>query len=263
MSSIKYEQLNDFQKQQLLDKLYIKEELSFQDISDKYDTYPNKLRRDAKKFNIKIRDKSEAQKNALKTGKHKHPTKGTKRSSGVKAKIGKSVMNSWDNLSEHELEKRRQKSKDNWESMEDDTRAEILRMANEAARLSSKTGSKLEKFLLDKLLEDGHKVDFHKEQMLSNTRLQVDLFLPTMNLAIEVDGPSHFSPIWGQEALQRNQKYDEKKNGLLTGKGLGLIRIKQTKDFSTSRANIIYQKIVEIINQQIFKKNSLIEIEDN
>lgn len=263
MSSINYDKLNDSQKKHILDTLYLGKKLSFQDIAEKYDTYANKLRRDAKKFNIKIRDKSQAQKNALNTGKHKHPTKGKERSSSTKAKIGKGVMKSWDSLSDAELELRRDKGRANWETMDDQTKADILKLANEAARLSSKTGSKLEKFLLNKLLQDGYKIDFHKEQMLSNTKLQIDLFLPTMNLAIEVDGPSHFSPIWGQEALDRNKKYDEKKNGLLTGKGLSLIRVKQTKDFSIARANLIYQRISDIITNKIFTNTSLIEIEDN
>lgn len=263
MSSTNYEHLNEFQKKQLLEKLYLKDKLSFHDIAIKYNTYPNKLRRDAIKFNISIRDKSQAQKNALKTGKHKHPTKGTQRSINVKNKIGNSVMKSWDSLSKDQLKARQEKSKANWEAMDDQAKADILKLANEAARMSSKTGSKLEKFLLDRLLKDGYKVDFHKEQILSNTKLQIDLFLPTMNLAIEVDGPSHFSPIWGDEALKRNKRYDEKKNGLLVGKGLSLIRVKQTKDFSIARANIIYQEIIKIFQTKTFQTNSLIEIEDN
>ncbi len=263
MSSINYENLNEAQRKQLLNDLYLKNKLSFHDIAIQYNTYANKLRRDAKKFNIKIRDKSQAQKNALKTGKHKHPTKGQERSLTTKAKIGKGVMRSWDSLSDEELRARQDKSRANWETMDDQTKADILKLANEAARLSSKTGSKLEKYLLDRLLQEGYKIDFHKEQMLSNTKLQIDLFLPTMNLAIEVDGPSHFSPIWGEDALERNKRYDEKKNGLLTGKGLSLIRVKQTKDFSMARANIIYQQLLDIITNQTFKSTSLIEIEDN
>jgi very-short-patch-repair endonuclease len=120
-------------------------------------------------------------------------------------------------------------------------------MANEAVRATSKTGSKLEKYLLQKLLADGYKVDFHKEQTLLNTKLQIDLFLPTHNIAIEVDGPSHFEPVWGDDSLNRNKKYDAKKEGLITGKGWGLIRIKQTKDFSKSRADVIYTRLIENI----------------
>jgi very-short-patch-repair endonuclease len=97
------------------------------------------------------------------------------------------------------------------------------------------------------LLKNGYKTDFHKEHILSNTKLQIDLFLPTMNIAIEVDGPSHFLPVWGDDVLLKNQKYDKKKTGLIIGKGLSLIRIKQTRDFSKSRADLIVIKLLAAI----------------
>ena len=64
-----YNKLSDADKLTLINKLYIENKNSFADIAIMYGTYANKIRRDAKKFNIEIRDKSEAQKNALKTGK--------------------------------------------------------------------------------------------------------------------------------------------------------------------------------------------------
>jgi hypothetical protein len=72
--------LSDQDKKDLILSLYSEQGKSFADIAVMYDTYANRIRRDAKKLNIKIRDKSEAQKNALKTGKHSHPTKGKERS---------------------------------------------------------------------------------------------------------------------------------------------------------------------------------------
>ena len=47
-------------------------------------------------------------------------------------------------------------------------------------------GPKLEHYILQSLIKDGYKVDFHKEQVLSNTKLQIDLFLPTMNVAMRL-----------------------------------------------------------------------------
>jgi very-short-patch-repair endonuclease len=262
MSSQNYDSLNDTTKKQLILDTYLNKKMSFGDIAEQYNTYANKIRRDAKKFKVPIRDKSLAQKNALSTGKHKHPTKGMSRSEDTKNKIGNGVMQSWESLSAKELKQRKQKSKTNWEKLSIEDKENIVKAANDAARLSSKVGSKLEKFLLNKLLVDGWHVDFHKEQILSNTKLQIDLFLPTINLAIEVDGPSHFLPIWGEDALKKNQKYDEKKNGLIIGKGLKLIRIKQTHDFSQARSNILYKKLLEVLNNKLYQTNSLIEIED-
>lgn len=261
-----YNKLSDNEKKKLINQLYHKENKSFQQIAEKVGTYSNKIRRDAMKFNIPIRDKSEAQKNALDNGVTKHPTKGKTRSNATKQKIGLGVMNSWDSLSSSELKNRQDKARDQWSRMNDDQKANMIKMANEAVRLSSKTGSKLEKFLLKKLIENNIKVDFHKEQNLLNTKLQIDLFLPELNIAVEVDGPSHFLPVWGDDALQRNIKYDNKKTGLLLGKGCVIIRVKQTKDFSPSRGQLIFEQVLnqiqKIKNQFPDKDNRIIEIGD-
>jgi very-short-patch-repair endonuclease len=261
-----YNELSDKQKKDFLIQQYEHNLRSFQDIATECGTYANKIRRDAVKYKINIRDKSEAQKIALKTGRIDHPTQGKQRSSETKTKIGLSVMESWENLEDKELEQRKNKARQNWESLSEDTKENILKQANVAVRKASKEGSKLEIFLFNSLLKDGYRVDFHKEQTLLNTKLQIDLFLPTINVAIEVDGPSHFEPVWGKETLSRNKVYDNKKTGLILGKGLVLIRIKQSHDFSKSRALIIYQKLNEILQkiQQSFpnKDNRNIEIGD-
>lgn len=260
MSHKKYDALSDTEKTSLLNEYYVKNKLSFADIANKFETYANKIRRDAKKLDIPIRTKSEAQKNALHSGKHNHPTKGKTRDESTKIKIGLSVLNSWATMSESDLEDRKNKSKLQWEKKSDEEKQNIQQSANKAVREASKTGSKLEKFLYSSLVKNGYRVDFHKEQMLSNTRLHIDMFLTTMNIAIEVDGPSHFKPVWGSDALQKNQKYDQKKTGLLLGKGVKIIRIKQTKDFSQSRSNIVYDRLIHAIDE-LKSNNTLNTIE--
>lgn len=64
-----YKQMSDAEKQKLIQDLYVDNKLSFADIAKKYGTYPNQIRRDALKFNLPVRNKSEAQINALKSGK--------------------------------------------------------------------------------------------------------------------------------------------------------------------------------------------------
>ena len=261
---MKYTELSENEKKKILLQEYEVNNKSFQDIAESLGTYANKVRRDAIKYKINIRDKKEAQKNALRTGKSKHPTQGIERSEEVKNKIGKGVMNSWENLDETELEQRREKARLNWEKLSDDVKQNILREANTAVREASKTGSKLEKYLLYRMLQDNYRVDFHKEYSLLNTKLQIDLFLPTLNVAIEVDGPSHFQPVWGTDALKRNKTYDNKKTGLILGKGLVLIRVIQTKDFSKAQANKIYNdlsvQLDQIKNKFPNKDNRLIII---
>lgn len=262
-----YTNLTDAEKKRILHQEYEVNKKSFQEIAKSMGTYANKLRRDAIKYEIKIRDKKEAQKTALASGRSSHPTKGKERSEEVKSRIGNGVMKAWDNLDETTLQQRKDKARQNWEKLSDDEKANILREANLAVRAASKTGSKLEHYLFNRLIEDGYKVDFHKEQSLLNTKLQIDLFLPKLNVAIEVDGLSHFEPVWGQDALKRNQGYDNKKTGLILGKGLVLIRVVQKKDFSKSRAHAIYEQLVPILEkiQQQFpnKDNRNIILGDN
>lgn len=244
-----YNDLNDNAKKDILLKEYSDLKKSFQEIALIYNTYANKLRRDAIKFDISIRSKSDAQKNALTKGVAKHPTKGKERSEDEKVKIGFGVMKNWENLDKKTLDSRKKKAKDNWEKLSDDEKSNMISSANAAVRTASKNGSKLEKFILECLLTDGYKVDFHKEQTLSNTKLQIDLFLPKLNVAIEVDGPSHYEPVWGEDALERNKSYDNKKTGLILGKGSVLIRLKQTKDFSPSRARVLYNQTKDILEK--------------
>lgn len=264
-----YHKLSDADKSNLIKDLYENQNKSFKEIADNLGTYANKIRRDAIKYSIKIRDKSEAQKNALITGKHTHPTKGKKRSDETKQKIGKSVLDSWEKLTDDQILKRKIKAKENWEKLTDDEKKYIQKKATEAVRVSSKQGSKLENFLVNALIQDGYKIQFHQEQTLANTKLQIDILIPNMNVAIEVDGPSHFAPVWGDDTLKRNIKYDQKKTGLILGKGLALIRIKQTMDFSKSRSILIYNKLKELLDNiskqfpTIDNRNFLIEDKDN
>jgi very-short-patch-repair endonuclease len=243
-----YCSMNDVEKEKIIRQLYEKENYSFMDIASKLNTYANKIRRDAKKFNINIKNKSEAQKNALNTGKHKHPTKNKGHNEQTKKKIGLSVVENWDSMSEAELDNRRNKAKENWEKLSNDTKKNMRDKANRAVRVSSKTGSKLENYILEKLLELGYKVDFHKEQALVNTKLQIDLYIPELSTAIEVDGPSHFLPVWGEDVLKRNIAYDQKKTGLILGKGMVIIRVKQVADFSPTRADSIVQQLSTILD---------------
>jgi very-short-patch-repair endonuclease len=98
----------------------------------------------------------------------------------------------------------------------------------------------MERFLLQRLTEEGFRVDFHKDHWLKNQQLQVDLFIPSLRAAIEVDGPSHFKPVWGMDNLIKNQRADRQKTGLILENGLVMIRIKQEKKLSQR-----YQREVE------------------
>jgi len=247
-------------------KLYKDDNLSPYEIAEKLSTYPNKVRRRLVKLGVVLRDKSTSQSVALSSGRHKHPTKGLKRSESVKIKISEGLATNWANMSDENREKRVQQGRDYWKSLTDLEKQNLRRAAAVAVRKTSKTGSKLENFLLKSLQNLGYVVEYHVEDLVKNEKLQIDLYLPKLGIAIEVDGPSHFFPIWGEDSLKRHQASDRQKNGLLMSKGFKIIRIKHiSKKLSQKGERDLLAAVVEqleIIKTQPKKNtNFMIELE--
>lgn len=251
---------------EFLVKEYLSNRRSFGDIAKQLGTYSNKIRRAAIKFGIEPRDKSDAQSVALKSGRHKHPTKGQKRTEEVKIKISETLAETWENLSEEEYARRVEMARQQWEEMPKEQREKLRKAAAEAVRKTTKEGSRLEKFLLNSLREQGFQVQFHRKGLIMNERLEVDLFLPELKTAIEVDGPSHFFPIWGPESLARNIRSDAQKSGLLITKGFAIIRVRHiSKHISNKHKRDLLSKVLGTLSsiQNKFPKENerLIEIE--
>ena len=229
--------------------LYQKQSWSTYQIAEKLNTYPNKIRRILQKHGIVLRKATDAQKNALDKGRAKHPTAGTQRSTSTKQKISESQGLVWDNLTEQQKLHRSQIGKKAWEQKSEIEKENLILQAQEAVRESSRKGSKLEHFLLGELSKANIKVEFHKEHWLQNQNLQIDLYLPTYRVAIEVDGPSHFKPVWGQDNLARNIKADQQKTGLILQGDLVMIRIKQDKSLTQRYTRDILQKLLTLLEE--------------
>ena len=206
---------------------YVENNRSTYWISEKLGTYPNKVRRALKFLGVDLKSKSEAQSNALKSGRHKHPTKGRKRTEEERIKISEGMANHWENMSEEERDRRIALAKKQWEEMTENEKSELRSMAAEAVRRASQEGSKIEKFLKEGLTSEGYDVIFHMKGLIPSENLEVDLFVPSLKTAIEIDGPAHFLPIWGEDSLQKNIRSDAKKSGLILSKGYCMIRVKQ------------------------------------
>jgi very-short-patch-repair endonuclease len=106
----------------------------------------------------------------------------------------------------------------------------MLDAAIKSIQLAGKEGSKLEKFIYKELSNVGYKVEFHKKHLIQNQNLEIDMYVPSLKTIIEIDGPSHFLPIWGEEKLQKQIKADFHKTGLILSKGMIIIRIKHLSD---------------------------------
>jgi very-short-patch-repair endonuclease len=245
---------------------YDQKERSPLDIAKEHGTYPNKIRRELIKYGFILRDKSEAQSLALKYGRHKHPTRNQKRPDNVKIKISNAMAKNWDDMSETEKNRRINMGKDQWAAMPNEEKAIMQHAATEAVRKASREGSKLEKFLRKALHDSGYEVLFHIENIIPNEKLQVDLFIPELKTVIEIDGPSHFYPIWGEENLARNIASDDKKNKRLLTYGYIVLRIKYVcKTLSEKHKRKVLEEILKSLesfsnNFPTFEKR-LVEIE--
>jgi hypothetical protein len=239
---------------------------SVREIADLYKTYPNKIARLLKTSGETLRTKEEAAKLAVDKGKIKPPMLGKKRSQIEKDNISKKRSNRWKEMSEKDLGEFKKNAKDRWESQTDEERVDRQYKARQAIRLASTEGSKAEKFLYERLTRAGYDVIIHKKGLISGERYEVDLYIPSLLVAIEIDGPQHFLPIYGEQSLNKNIKYDSVKNGALISRGMCIIRVKYLMKHNSQQVNT---KLFELVVEQLKKieqkfpdlNNRMIELE--
>jgi very-short-patch-repair endonuclease len=224
------------------------------------------VRRRAIKAGVKPRSRSEAQALALKEGRAQHPTEGISRSEEVKKTISEGVAKSWEDISEEERKRRSEMSKKQRENMSPAEVRALHKAAGEGIRKAAKEGSKMENFIFEGLTSMGYLVEFHKTRFVANQNLEIDLFLPEHSIAIEIDGPSHFEPIWGEKSLIKTKRYDYQKSGLLVKHGICVLRVKHvnkniSKKLMRDALEKISKKVKNVIENFPEKSNLLVELE--
>ena len=195
------------------------------EIAEEIGTYSKKIERILKKNNVTIRSKAEAMKLAIEKGRADHPTEGKKMSDETKLAISKGVEKAWKEMPEESKKQFVEGAKKRWDDMDPVKKKEMQSKAGAALREACIEGSKAERFLKEKIQEMGYEVVMHKKGLIQGN-FEIDLLLPELKTIIEVDGPQHFLPIFGEEKLAETVKLDSIKNGLLIGKGFCVIRIK-------------------------------------
>jgi len=245
--------MNDFfnsydeERLEAYETFYNQSNMSWVEIASILETYPNKVRRDALALGIKSRDKSDAQKVALSEGRQQHPTEGKSVSLETKKKISESQGKVWDELSEEEKIGRSEIGRISWNKKTPSERAEFFKKSSEALQEASQNGSKMENHLFEMLVRAGYRVEKHKEQILQNEKFHIDLYIPSIRTAVEIDGPLHFEPVYGEDKLQRRQAADLQKNGLILSAGMVLLRVKLTKRESQRNNRYICDQVLSIL----------------
>lgn len=199
---------------------------SVRDLCKKYNSYPSKIHSILKSVGAKIRTKSEAQSLNIATGKVPHPTEGKERSHKTKLKISKKLHQQWIEMSEEDKLHRSEVSKEHWENRSETEKKEFRDQGYQAIREAAEKGSKMEHFLVDEINNAGFTALHHKNRMLPNINLEVDILVSDLKVVIEADGPSHQKPIWGEDSFEKRLKSDLEKNGLLLSAGYVVIRCK-------------------------------------
>ena len=234
-------------------------------IAKELGTYPKKIERILKKNGHQLRSKAEAQSLAISSGRTKHPTKGRERSEQEKLKISIGTEKSWREMSEDQKKHISDQARKRWEKIPADKKRSMQESAGRALRQAAVEGSKAEKSLRDDLMEAGYDVVLHKKDLISGN-YEIDLFLPGLKTIIEIDGPQHFMPVFGEKQLRDTTKFDSIKNGLLISKGYCVIRIKYTCSHMSQSVGRKLWKMVSGEIEKIEKKfppkhKRLIELE--
>lgn len=103
-------------------------------------------------------------------------------------------------------------------------------------QIKHKCRSKAETYLCNLI-----KTEFPNFEIQENVRtilsgsLEIDIFLPSKKLAIELNGPVHFFPIWGQETLEKVQNKDLRKQIEIQKLGLNLLVVDISRLNSTKK----------------------------
>lgn len=236
-----------------LRKLYCEQGLSLRKMSEKLKRPVSAITKYMDQYGIERRTKSDAQKGYL--SDNDHPMQGKHHTEEAKKKISASLGDFWDSLDPDQRAEYRQLVgsgwRKRWASMSNAERENMIASLNAANRQQQGHGSRFERFLADELRSRGYVVEERSNNYIANAKQEVDLALTHEGIMIEVDGPTHFMPIYGEEALERQEAKDADKDDYLISAGFSVLRI---QDNNGPLSQVRIEKIVTEI-ERIKKTN--------
>jgi len=230
-------------------RLYQDDGLSMRQVATKMGVPLASLSRFMKKHGILSRDKAQAQKNYLRD--HQHQMQGKKHTDASKQKISKGLGEFWEKLSDDDKEELKRKIgsawRRKWQKMSEQDRKMMMESLSNKAKESQGAGSRFERYVAENLRKRGYLVEERSTNYTAGKQFEIDIALPKERVAIEIDGPTHFLPIHGEEHLKTQQERDARKDELLNSAGYNVLRIRDNNGpLSQVRIDKIEQAIKEI-----------------
>ena len=105
-----------------------------------------------------------------------------------------------------------------------------------------KERSHLENFLFLKVKETFPLLEVIISDREQCSGLELDFYFPDLNSAIEINGPVHYDPIYGETYLQSIQERDFRKNEICKLKRIKLFVVKNYGKFTNDLGNLIWTR---------------------
>lgn len=232
------------------------------EVAKKYNMALTTVTRILKKSGV-TRSRSESQKLALEKGKSINPTKGVGHSKATKEALSENGAHRWARLTGPERQVFKDRAKERWDLIDPEKKKEMQSLAGSALQKTTKEGSLAEKLVAQALIDAGYVVRRQVKNYM-NGAYEIDILLPDDGIVVELDGPQHFLPIWGEERLQKTIQNDMTKNGVLMGYGLTVIRVKYivknlTEKIKRDLCSQVKKLVASVVANKTDKK--LIEVE--
>ncbi len=112
--------------------------------------------------------------------------------------------------------------------------------------------SKLEVWLESNLLSKYPGLEFHFNRT-DSINSELDIYVPSLELAFELNGPVHYEPIYGKEKLKRIKNNDNRKFQACLERQIELciIDVSKIRYFKESTSKPVLDIIVDIINKKL------------
>ena len=238
--------------------------VSTKSLADANGVNPTTINRLLRKNGVKIRTISQGQKQYY--SENDSHRKGVKLSDAEKEAISLGMQDYYQSLSKDQMKQLKlimsKNGKKRWNSLSETEKRESIEEMHRANRLTADGGSKLENAIASLLEENGYKVVQRTKSFVPKNEFEIDIFVPGLDTAIEVDGKTHFEPIFGDEALAKTQSNDTYKNDTLLAAGFTVIRLRNnTTAFSQLKARQALKLLLDLFKKPLDKRVYLLNIE--